>query len=200
MFTGIIQKVGEIEAMTRKGGGGRVSVRAPFEGPRLGSGESVSVDGACLTVAASSAGRFEADLSGETLARTTAGSWRKGRRVNLERSLAAGERLGGHLVMGHVDGTGRVLAMRQGAGQVTLRVRLPAALRSLVAEKGSVAIDGVSLTVSALGATWLEVALVPYTLEGTNLSDRRTGDTVNLEGDVIARYVARILETRSPLR
>src|SRR5262245_4625136 len=171
VFTGLVQAIGEVTSLRRSGKGARVSLRAPLPGGPLEDGESVAVDGACLTVTRRSRGGFEADLSGETLARTTAGSWRPGRRVNLERSLTPQSRLGGHFVQGHVDGRGRVLSLVRGGGQVTLRVEPPRALRHLIVEKGSIAVDGVSLTVSALGGGWFESALVPYTLSATNLED-----------------------------
>jgi riboflavin synthase len=173
-------------------------VRAAFaEGPPS-LGESIAVDGACLTVARLAPGGFEADLSAETLDRTTAGTWRRGRKVNLERALGAGDRFGGHLVQGHVDGVGKILSFKEGAGQWTLRVEAPASLRPLIAEKGSIAVDGVSLTVSALGRSWFEAAIIPHTLRETNLARRRAGDPVNLEADLLARYLARLLEARGP--
>lgn len=193
MFTGIIQVVGSIGGVSRRAAGIRVSIRAPFsEGP-LAVGESIAVDGVCLTVARVLAGRFEADVGAETISRTGAARWARGRRVNLERALLATDRLGGHLVQGHVDGTGRVLRLGTRAGQVRLRVQAPASLRPLIAEKGSIAVDGVSLTVSARGGTWFEAALVPHTLGATTLGDRKPGDLVNLEADLVARYVARLL-------
>lgn len=195
MFTGLVQTVGRIGSVRRVGKAAKLSVRAVFSDGPLALGESVAVDGACLTVARFARGGFEADLSGETLTRTTAGSWRPGRRVNLERALTPSSRLGGHFMQGHVDGRGRVLSLVRGRGQTTLRVGAPATLRPLIAEKGSIAVDGVSLTVSALGDGWFESALIPFTLAATNLSDRRTGDDVNLEADVLARHVARLFET-----
>jgi riboflavin synthase len=162
-------------------------------GEPLRPGESVAVDGACLTVAELTAGGFVADLSAETLARSTLGRLRPGRRVNVERALKVGERLGGHLVQGHVDATARVVATRPVGEFVTLRIGLPASLAPEVVGKGSIAVDGVSLTVAALGEGWFEVALVPVTLAGTTLGERRPGDEVNLETDVLAKYVRRAL-------
>lgn len=197
MFTGLVQAVGEVSALRRLGKCVRLAVRAPLpEGP-LADGESVAVDGTCLTVAKRVRGGFEADLSEETLARTTAGAWRPGRRVNLERALTPSTRMGGHFVQGHVDGNARVLSLAKGRGQVTLRVETPASLRHLIVEKGSIAVDGVSLTVSALGRAWFEAALVPHTMKATTLSDRRVGDPVNLEVDVIARYLEGLLGARA---
>jgi riboflavin synthase len=196
VFTGLVQAIGEVVSLRRRGEGARLALRAPLPGGPLEDGESVAVDGACLTVTGKVRGGFEADLSQETLARTTAGSWRTKRRVNLERSLTPQTRMGGHFVQGHVDGRGRVHSMIRGSGQVTLRVETPAPLRHLIVEKGSIAVDGVSLTVSALGRTWFEAALVPHTLKATNLSDRRPGDAVNLEVDLIARYLEGLLASR----
>jgi riboflavin synthase len=195
MFTGIIATLGRIESLAkRSGGGARLGVQGRFADRPLVLGESIAVDGVCLTVARMAARGFEADLAGETLARTTAGSWRKGRRVNLERALAVGDRFGGHMVQGHVDGRGRVIQLVKGRGQTTMRVQNPRELGPLIAEKGSIAIDGISLTVTRLGPDWFEVALIPHTLEETNLSDRKVRDPVNLEVDLIARYLARLLE------
>jgi len=200
MFTGLIQAVGKVTALRRGGRGARLALQAPLPGGPLEDGESIAVDGACLTVARRVRGGFEADLSEETLVRTTAGSWRPGRRVNLERSLTPSTRMGGHFVQGHIDGRGKVRSLVAGSGQATLRVETPAALRHLIAEKGSVAVDGISLTVSARGRGWFEAALIPHTIAATNLSDRKPGDSVNLEVDLIARYLESLLEARGPAR
>ena len=197
MFTGLIQTVGSVVALRRRAGSARLVLRAPFEDGALELGESIAVDGACLTVAKCVPRGFEADLSSETLARTTAGTWRPGRRINLERALTPGSRLGGHFVQGHVDGCGRVAMLSAGRGQTTIRVQIPDPLLPLVAEKGSIALDGVSLTVSALGEDWFESALIPHTLEDTNLSERNPGDLVNIEVDLLARHIARLLALRT---
>lgn len=197
MFTGLVQTVGRIAAVRAKGRSARLTVESEFE-EELVLGESVAVDGACLTVARTVDSGFEADLSPETLRRTTAGTWKRGRRVNLERSLRPTDRLGGHLVQGHVDARGRVVLTKRGRGQTTLRVEFPQTLSGLIAEKGSIAVDGVSLTVSALAEGWFETALIPHTLNATTLGERRAGDGVNLEADLIARYLARILEETAP--
>lgn len=193
MFTGLIQSVGKVAFLTGTAKAARLRIRAEFRDGPLAPGESVAVDGACLTVTAFERDGFEADVSAETLARTTIGSWRSGRRVNLERALTPSSRLGGHLVQGHVDGRGRVIRVTRGRHQTTLRVVAPAPLRPLIAEKGSIAVDGVSLTVSALVEDGFEVALIPHTLAETNLADRRPRDEVNLEADIVARHVARLL-------
>jgi len=200
MFTGLIQSVGTVVSLAKRGGAARLSLRAPFTDGPASLGESVAVNGACLTVARIAEGGFEADLSAETLARTTAGTWRRGRKVNLERALTAADRFGGHLVQGHVDGVGKIVSFSEARGQWTLRVEAPPGLRPLIAEKGSIALDGVSLTVSSLGRTWFEAAIIPHTLAATNLADRRPGDPVNLEADLLARYLARLLNARGPAR
>jgi riboflavin synthase len=194
MFTGIIQAVGRLRSRAAAGPSATLVVECPFE--RLALGESVAVDGVCLTVATVLPGAFTASASAETLARTTLGSLSHGQRVNLERALAVGDRLGGHIVAGHVDGVGRVAAREEVGTAERVRFDAPAEVMRFVAEKGSVAIDGVSLTVNALHARGFEVMLVPFTRDATALGDRAAGAPVNLEVDVIARYVARWMEGR----
>lgn len=193
VFSGLVETLGKVRSRQAAGGGWRVQVACVFSGDPLTPGESVAVNGACLTVAGIDAHGFVADLSPETVARTTLGKLRVGEAVNLERALRLTDRLGGHLVLGHVDATAAVLAVRPGAEFGVLRVALPERLAPEVAEKGSVAVDGVSLTVAAVGGRWFEVALVPVTLQRTTLSARRVGDLVNLETDVLAKYVRRAL-------
>ncbi len=193
MFSGMVAAIATARGVERRGGGARLELTCELGGEPLRPGESVAVNGACLTVARLTPGGFAADLSPETLARTTLGRLRAGQRVNFERALQVGDRLGGHLVQGHVDATARVVATNPVGEFVTLRVALPAALAPEVAGKGSIAVDGVSLTVAAVGAGWFEVALVPATLAGTTLGSRRPGDEVNLETDVLAKYVRRAL-------
>lgn len=196
MFTGLIQGVGTLLSRAPGAAGARVHFACPFE--RLELGESVAVNGACLTVASVSARGFEADLSPETLSRTTLGALSPGGRVNLERALAAGERLGGHLVTGHVDGTTRVLEVTRRGDSVFARFECSAELARYVAAKGSVALDGVSLTVNDVNARTFSVMLIPHTLAMTTLSDLAVGSLLNLEVDLVARYVARFLETEDP--
>jgi riboflavin synthase len=161
---------------------------------QLALGESIACSGCCLTVAERGGGTVSFDAVPETLARTTLGSWRPGTRVNLERALALGDRLGGHLVQGHVDAVGEVLARAAEGQGVRLTLSLPVAIAPLVAEKGSIAVDGVSLTVARVGRDRLEVALIPETLVRTTLGEAAAGTRVNLEADVVARHVARLHE------
>ncbi len=194
MFTGIIQAVGRLRSRVAAGPSATLVVECPFE--RLELGESVAVDGVCLTVATVLDGAFTASASAETLARTTIGSLSGGQRVNLERALAVGDRLGGHIVAGHVDGVGRVAKREEVGTAERVRFDAPPEVMRFVAEKGSIAIDGVSLTVNAVHERGFEVMLVPFTRDATALGDRRPGAPVNLEVDVIARYVARLMEGR----
>ena len=192
MFTGLVEDVGRIVAVRRAGAGLAIEVRHSLPGEPLSRGESVAVDGCCLTVTGTGPGTFRADLSPETLARTGGTRrWRPGREVHLERALRAGDRMGGHLVQGHVDGEVRILSLRRvPGGGALLRVELPRDGRPLVVEKGSVALEGVSLTVARLGGGWFEVALIPETLARTNLGRRRPGERVNVEWDVMLKAAA----------
>jgi len=192
LFTGLVQDVGRIAATRRSGAGLAIEVRHSLPGEPPVRGESIAADGCCLTVTGTGPGFFRADLSPETLERTGGTRrWRPGRRVHLERALRVGDRVGGHLVQGHVDGEVRVLALRRvpGGGAV-LRVELPRSARSAVVEKGSVALDGVSLTVARVGGGWFEVALVPETLRRTRLGRCRPGERLCVEWDVVLRAAA----------
>lgn len=191
MFTGIIQAVGTLRAIERRGASAWLDVGCPFA--KLELGESIAVDGVCLTVTRILDGAFTADASAETLARTTLGSRKVGARVNLERALALGDRMGGHIVAGHVDGVGEVVRRERVESAERVVFRAPREVLRYVAEKGSVAIDGVSLTVNGVAGDTFEVMLVPFTQGATTLTDRKAGERVNLEVDVIARYVARAL-------
>ncbi|HYY79297.1 MAG TPA: riboflavin synthase [Actinomycetes bacterium] len=195
MFTGIVEGVGTVAevAAAPNGSGARLRLAAPFLAADLALGDSVAVNGCCVTVAGREPDGFSADLVAETLRRTALGRLRPGDRVNLERPLAAGGRLGGHLVQGHVDGVARLLERRPVGDGEELRVELPEPLARYVVEKGSIAIDGVSLTVAGLGPGWFGVALVPHTLQVTTLGQRRPGDPLQLEVDVVAKYVERLL-------
>lgn len=193
MFTGIVQAVGRIERVERQSGGMRLTVGAVLPGAALALGESVAVDGACLTVSAAVPGGFAADVSEETVSRTTLGDCRPGTRVNLERALTLTDRLGGHIVTGHVDGLGTLRERRAAGNSWTYSIDSPPALREYIAEKGSIAVDGVSLTVSSLSASGFTAAVIPHTEAATTLGAKLPGSRVNLEVDILARYVKRIL-------
>jgi riboflavin synthase len=187
MFTGIVTAVGRVAALERRRGGARLTVDPPAGRKPFARGESVSVSGVCLT-ALSSGRRFAADLSDETLSRTTLGSLSRGDAVNLERALRWGDRLSGHFVLGHVDGVSTIRAIHARGQSWTYQFAIPRGLARYVVEKGSVALDGVSLTVSRRGARQFEVAVIPETRRKTTLSGRRPGERVNFEADVFARY------------
>ncbi len=192
MFTGIVETTGTVRALRRTPGGARLEIGVDWpDGTPPAEGDSVAVNGACLTAIGPGPAGFSADLSRETLERTLLGELRPGDRVNLERALRVGDRVGGHLVQGHVDAVVRVVDVRPEGEFARWRVTLPEARRSEVALKGSVALDGVSLTVAGLGEGWFEVALIPATLEHTTLSRAGPGSQLHLETDVIAKYVAR---------
>jgi riboflavin synthase len=195
MFTGIVEGTGTVAALAVAdgGGGARLEVEAPFLAGELRLGESVAVNGCCLTVAEATPGGFAADLVAETLRRTALGGLAAGDTVNLERPMALGDRLGGHLVQGHVDGVAKMLERTAVGDGEEVRIELPPQLRRYVVEKGSIAVDGVSLTVAGVGPGWFAVALVPHTLEVTTLGRRRPGDPVQLEVDVVAKYVERLV-------
>lgn len=193
MFTGLIEAVGVIRERTDVERGARLVVEAPFAS-ELAKGESVAVDGACLTAEDRDGETFRCTVVQTTLDRTTLGGFLRGRRVNLERALRAGDRIGGHFVQGHVDGVGEVLGLDSRGSTVLLRVRLPEAVERTTVERGSLAVDGVSLTVSRLEPGVAEVALVPHTWEHTALDRLEPGATVNLEADLLGKYVARLTE------
>lgn len=193
MFTGIIETVGSVAAVEAHGRDRRLLISAGarfLKGVRRG--DSIACSGVCLTAIALRGGRFTADVSVETLEGTTAGAWRRGTRLNLEKALTLAQPLGGHLVSGHVDGVGRLLARRADARSQRLLFSLPRALARYVAKKGSICVDGVSLTVNAVGARGFGVNIVPHTLEHTTLGRLAAGDTVNLEVDLLARYLERL--------
>ncbi|KAF1697851.1 riboflavin synthase [Pseudoxanthomonas jiangsuensis] len=197
MFTGIIEGVGRLAAREPRGGDVRFSFATgslPFEHVQLG--ESIAVNGVCLTVVAFDAGSFQADASTETLGLTTLGALAEGAALNLERAMRPSDRLGGHLVSGHVDGVGRVLSVHEDARAQRWRFAAPAPLLKYIAKKGSICVDGVSLTVNAVDGEGFEVALIPHTVAHTRFSETRVGDAVNLEIDLVARYVERLLGAR----
>jgi riboflavin synthase len=227
MFTGIVEELGEVVALERHDGAARLTVKGPKVMAGTAHGDSVAVNGVCLTVAASAGGAFTADVMGETLQRSDLGVLAPGAAVNLERPCRAGDPLGGHLVQGHVDGTGRIVSRTRAPHWEVVRITLPYGLARYVAEKGSVAVDGVSLTVSAVSDAaaapavpagpaepaplraaeqsppaqeadepWFEVSLIPLTLELTTLGRKRPGELVNVEVDVLAKYVEKLLGGR----
>ena len=201
MFTGIITALGTIEAVTPLGAGQDMRLRigtppaflAAHGGTALGA--SIACSGCCLTATTLGEAFFTVDVSAESLARTTLGGWGVGTRINLERSLRLGDELGGHLVSGHVDGVGRLVSVTPENGSLRLTFEVPAPLHRYIAEKGSVAIDGVSLTVNATEGQSFGVNIIPHTASHTTLGERRVGDGVNIEIDTLARYVARLRET-----
>jgi len=198
VFTGLIEGIGRLASRETRGGDGRLKIDVgslPFVDVRVG--ESIAVNGVCLTVVAFDACSFEADASTETLALTTLGDLPLGRALNLERAMRPTDRLGGHMVSGHVDGVGRVLRIRDDARAQRWRFGAPAVLLRYVAGKGSICVDGVSLTVNAVDGEGFEVALVPHTLAHTAFGETAVGDAVNLEVDLVARYVERLLQVRA---
>lgn len=195
MFTGLIEEVGTVRSVERQTAFQRLEIASnlPLDGTAVG--DSISVNGACQTVVGRAGDSFRVESVEETLRRTNLGSLDPGDAVNLERSMRADGRLGGHVVLGHVDGVGSLRRFERDGENRTLEIEMPAELRRFVAAKGSVAVDGISLTVVEVSKTAFTAAIIPHTLRNTNLSGRRAGDAVNLEIDVLARYVARLLET-----
>jgi riboflavin synthase len=200
MFTGIVAELGEVAGIEHRDDAARLTIRGDTDG--VTTGESIAVNGVCLTVTDVLNGTFTADVMGETLDRTSLGALAPGAPVNLERSVRLADRLGGHLVQGHVDATGTVISRSPAAHWDQVRITLPAGIARYVVHKGSICVDGVSLTVSALGpespdletGAWFEVSLIPETLKRTTLGTRQPGETVNLEVDVIAKYVERLMD------
>jgi riboflavin synthase len=195
MFTGIVEDLGEVEGIEQLPDSARIAIRSATVTSDARPGDSIAVNGVCLTVTSLDAetGTFTADVMGETLRRSSLKEIAPGAKVNLERSVRLTGRLGGHLVQGHVDGTGTILARTPSAHWEVVRVWFPPGLARYVAEKGSVAVDGISLTVSAVGPDWFEVSLIPETLKRTTLGTKSPGEAVNLEVDVIAKYVEKLL-------
>jgi len=198
VFTGIIEAIGKVESLRASAGGTRrLVVKTGLDVAILHVGASIAVDGACLTIVAKRPGRpatFQADVGPETLTSTTLGTLAAGSRVHLERALRLGDNLGGHLVSGHVDGTGRVESARKQGNTLALRVTAPDEVAPYLVKKGSIALDGVSLTVNRVEGSTFEVLLVPHTLAVTRLGELRPGSRVNLEADMIAKLVARFVE------
>jgi len=192
MFTGLVEETGLIDSIEHTPSGGvQLSVRAPMIAAGVRLGDSIAVNGCCLTVAAMENGQFRFDLLQETLARTSLGSLAPGGSVNLERALAAGGRLGGHFVQGHIDGTAEILKIEPVGADVRLEIALPAEGARYLVPKGSIAVDGISLTVAELHPERFVLWIIPHTLAATNLATRKAGDRVNLEYDLLAKYVER---------
>ncbi|MDP9204658.1 MAG: riboflavin synthase [Gemmatimonadota bacterium] len=192
MFTGLIEQIGEVESVRQTDAGRELRIRAPFTD--LSRGESIAVNGACLTVREFGSSWFDAAAVLTTLDRTTIGDWNNGTRLNLERALRPGDRLGGHIVQGHVDGVGIVTARGQVDDTLLIDVSVPASIESLMVLHGSVAVDGVSLTVNDLKRGGLQLSLIEYTLRHTTLGELREGSRVHVEADVVAKHVRRLLE------
>jgi riboflavin synthase len=193
MFTGIVEEYGKVTGLELFADSAQLTVAGPLVAGALEPGSSVAVNGVCLTVTQAADGQFTVDVMGETLAKTGIGALASGGSVNLERPVVVGGRLDGHIVQGHVDGTGVVTQTRQEDGWRVLRIAFPAGLSRYVAHKGSIAVDGVSLTVSGLGEDWFEVSLIPETIARTTLGESKVDDVVNIEVDMIAKYVERLL-------
>jgi riboflavin synthase len=200
MFTGIIEHLGTIESLDLHVDGGHVTILAPTVAPLLAVSNSIAVNGCCLTVVSVDKQRFSADLSGETIRKTSfgadSGNLTKGMRVNLEQPLTAGKEFGGHFVLGHVDTIGRLTRLTPDGENWWLGVELPGEFAAYVVPKGSITIDGISLTVAHWQNRIAEIAVIPYTYAHTNLADRQPGDAVNLEGDILGKYVERHLRSR----
>ncbi|MFB7553114.1 riboflavin synthase [Streptomyces sp. NPDC056154] len=193
MFTGIVEELGEVTAVEELGDASRFRLRGPVVTEGAKHGDSIAVNGVCLTVVDLGDGEFTADVMAETLNRSSLGALETGSRVNLERPMAVGGRLGGHIVQGHVDGTGRIVERKISENWEIVKISLPADLARYVVEKGSITVDGVSLTVVDAGPDYFTISLIPTTLALTTLGIKGPGDPVNLEVDVIAKYVERLL-------
>ena len=196
MFTGIIQELGSVVAWDTSDDAARITVRAPRAAAGSAHGDSISVSGVCLTVVDQGDDWFTADVMAQTMAMSTLTAPVAGDVVNLERAAQVGDRLGGHIVQGHIDGTSELLSITEGSAWRVLRFTLAPDVAALVTGKGSIAVDGVSLTVSAVGPDWFEVSLIPETLAVTTLGRKSVGDTVNIETDILARHVERMLQLR----
>jgi riboflavin synthase len=195
MFTGLVSDVGRVAKITRDQSGAIMVIETAYDANTIDIGASIALSGACHTVTEKRPGSVSFYSSNETLARTTVGDWTEGTRVNLERSLTLGQELGGHIVSGHVDGVGEVQDVIQDGDAWRIKFSAPKPLLRFIAEKGSIAVDGVSLTVNGANNDGFHVAIIPHTMEHTTFSDLKVGSRVNLEIDMLARYVKRLLET-----
>jgi riboflavin synthase len=197
MFTGIIEHLGTVESLKTLSDGGRLTIHSPSVAGQLAIGNSIAVNGCCLTVVERDAERFSADLSGETIRKTSIGEWRPGMHVNLEHPMTAGKEFGGHFVLGHVDTIGRVTRLEPEGENWWYSVEVPEPFSKYVVPQGTLAIDGISLTVARWNRRVAEIAIIAFTYEHTNVRGQKIGDAVNLEGDVLGKYVERYLEARS---
>lgn len=197
MFTGIIEHLGTVESLVANADGGRLIIHAPSLAGQLAISNSVAVNGCCLTVVTVDQERFSADLSGETLRKTSIGEWKSGTRVNLEQPLTAGKEFGGHFVLGHVDTVGRVARLEPEGENWWYGIEVPESFARSIVPQGSISIDGISLTVARWNGRVADTAIIPFTYEHTNIRSKKIGDAANLEGDVLGKYVERYLEARS---
>ncbi|MFA4015411.1 MAG: hypothetical protein RUDDFDWM_000494 [Candidatus Fervidibacterota bacterium] len=200
MFTGIVEEVGQVTHIERYGGSARISIAARLVLGDLKAGDSINVNGACLTVVSKSASQFQVDVMEETMLRTNLGYLKVGDKVNLERALPVTGRFGGHFVQGHVDGTGVVASIQKLQRSWVVKINCDEGLTRFMVPKGSVAVDGVSLTTIDCGKGWFTVALIPYTLHTTTLGTKRAGDVVNIEVDLLAKYIHKLLQAHSSLK
>lgn len=196
MFTGIVEHLGTIDSLKLHADGGRLTVHAPTITDHLAVANSIAVNGCCLTVVGIEESKFSADLSAETIRKTSIGEWKAGTHVNLERPLTAGKEFGGHFVLGHVDTVGRVKLLEPEGENWWYGIEVPESFARSIVPQGSIAIDGISLTIARWHGRIAKVAIIPFTYEHTNIRDKKLGDAVNLEGDVLGKYVERYLEAR----
>jgi len=197
MFTGIIEHLGTVESLKVHAEGGHLTIQAPSVAPHLAVANSIAVDGCCLTVVTVRGDKFSADLSGETIRKTSMGEWQAGTRVNLEQPMTAGKEFGGHFVLGHVDTTGRVTRLDPEGENWWYGVEVPESFAKYIVPQGSLAIDDISLTVALWNGRVAEIAIIPFSYKHTNIRSKKIGDAVNLEGDVLGKYVERYLAVRS---
>ena len=199
MFTGIIKKVSFVDKVFQKNGSLFLEIKNP-KNWKVWEGESIAINGICSTVKKKNAKVFQVEYMPETIKKTTAGKWKAGSLVNLEKSLTLGDLVDGHLVQGHIDTTGEIEIIKKAKESKVIKIKIPRKFMKLVANKGSIAVDGISLTVVDTGLDWFSISLVSYTLENTNLGKIKVGDRVNIETDVLAKYVDKLLHANSALR
>jgi riboflavin synthase len=197
VFTGIIEHLGTVDFLKLYADGGRLTIHAPTVAPHLAVSNSIAVNGCCLTVVSLEGERFSADLSVETIEKTSIGEWKPGTPVNLEQPMTAGKEFGGHFLLGHIDTTGRVTRLDPEGENWWYGIEVPESFAKYIVPKGSIAIDGVSLTVAEWNERIAETAIIPFTYEHTNIRGKKIGDAVNLEGDILGKYVERYMEART---